>query len=657
VTLQLERIIDGATGVLPLDTQLENWLQKSAEGGRRRHHAAQTLFEQASRLGLTAFAVVGASWLDDARSRDPVWQLPPWTATDGTTLHAEGIGQLDPDRIADVLDAVLGDPDLREPPALPRLMEVHGGAPTFVADLSVARQRVAFVVLVAVDSTLLKALAADPRASNALVLATGLLRGDAHRVREERLARLLATVRPTRAWQPGDRPFTAQEVIEHAARIADGVLEDLSGLFETRMAGLYVPDPDDHHVWCLGRHGLGRHAYEAGTQDGLRLEGVRFGLTASYAMGVAFDADGSSVVVRALADRRALLDRYEDLGFDEDTFDRPGSGGVFDPERFHEHDERDGPWVFTAQRLPLELSPNRRNLVLRLQGRSTSTVWADDDVRHRTPRDRKRRLAAAARRAHADIVQSLTDGLRAWRDGVRDEVLRSLPRNDWSATCRVLAERLSARCVSIFEVVDERLDLRGWSSAGSPPTEGFDLGFELHDPRESALLRTTLRPVASEVGVEGFLRWPPFEEALGGRAENVATMPIVRGSRTVGLLRVDGAMALFGAHLRRGTGQDALVRFRPPRTPDHVWRAMEDVVSLLALVLADPTTPGRELHWPSFVEDATHGVLQKEEAVRVLVDLRAQHGSRGDAAEAVGVHRNTFRRHLARLEEAIGFRW
>ena len=111
---------------------------------------------------------------------------------------------------------------------------------------------------------------------------------------------------------------------------------------------------------------------------------------------------------------------------------------------------------------------------------------------------------------------------------------------------------------------------RGWSSPARRPDTTFDPAVELLDAREVALLRATLRPHAADIGEEGFLRWPPMLDALGPPT-NVCTSPIVRGDRTIGLLRVDGAMHLFGAHLRRGGPQDVLVQHRPPRTPHHVW--------------------------------------------------------------------------------------
>ncbi|WP_217136441.1 helix-turn-helix domain-containing protein [Leucobacter chinensis] len=90
--------------------------------------------------------------------------------------------------------------------------------------------------------------------------------------------------------------------------------------------------------------------------------------------------------------------------------------------------------------------------------------------------------------------------------------------------------------------------------------------------------------------------------------------------------------------------------YRTPRTP-RVFRATESN-ALLELLLAAPESPSAShavlgslsLHDPSCDHEA-------RETLRVFLE---QHGQRGVAAEVLGIHRNTLRARLERIESMIG---
>ncbi len=635
---------------------LSGWLGESAEGGARRQRALLQLFAQARAFGVQGAAVVAAPWIAEAEAAAGVWQLESWWCESaGALVAAEGVGELSQEAAHAAAEFFFDQLEGLRPPTLPTATALqHPEHGRLVAlDLAVAGRRVAVVMLSMAERAVGWALLEHPLAGAVMVLATGMMRGDAHRERTEQLAGFLASGSPA---APGsERPLTAQEVVERVARVGDVLAERLASVFEVSAVGIFLPDPDDEFVWCLGRHGLERHAYLSGV-TAAGPEGVGFGLTASYAMGVAWDPSGSPVVVRSVADRSALASRYLDLGFDPRTVQRdlePGSpkasrflaGG--DPERAQR-----GPWVFTAQQIPRGLSPSGRNLVIRLQGRSMPDVWMTEDEQARTTRDRRRSIASAARRVHDELARHFDEGLRGWLDALLEDVRRCLVRRpDWDEVCRSLAVGLSARAVSLYAVRGRRLVVVGWSPSRARPAESFDLDNELDDPREQRLLSSPLTPPAAEVSEEGFLRWPPHEAALGGRSESVCTWPILVGSKPAAVLRVDGAMSAFGAHLRRGAGQDVLFRYRPPRTPLNVRHALEIVVDLLALVVARQSSSADE-DWSTWVERVCSGEIGVADARARLAALRSEAGTRGAAADQMGVHRNTFRRHLARLEEA-----
>ncbi len=172
--------------------------------------------------------------------------------------------------------------------------------------------------------------------------------------------------------------------------------------------------------------------------------------------------------------------------------------------------------------------------------------------------------------------------------------------------------------------------------------------------QELRLLRAPLFPRRSALDVDGFLGDPEVLRALGGVSENVGTVPI--GEEPWGVLRVDGAMSLYGGHLGRRSRQRGLVHHRPTVTPQHVRGALEDVARVLALALVGRgrETPARHASWHELLMRARAGLATREEAETVVRALRSSVRSRGAAAALVGLHRNTFRRQLDELSDWLG---
>ncbi len=654
--------------------QLGAWLQETHARGRRRLRAIAALHERAAPLGLSACVLVGGPWLAGGGRHPGTWRIGPWEAGgDGAEpLWAEGAGAVDPGWIEALTAAVLADPERRRPGAAPRLWRVRGeerGA-SWVLDPSLTGRRQGLVLLRAEGgSPVLEALARETAAAWSALIVAGLLRGDLFRTHWETLSQALIRRRAS-SWDPlspsAERPVNPQEVVARLAEVASALADDAARAFECATVGIFMPDPDDEYVYCLGAAGSARYAYDAGLHaDKPRLRGVGFGLTASYAVGAAFHPAGSPVVVRALADRAALESRYRDLGFDEELIaagagEQPPETGPFLGERFVHADRaeraRRGPWVFTAQQLPRALSPSGRNLVVRFQGRTVSHTWATPDQLSRTSRDRQNRMAAMAMRVHAEICRRFAEGLGLWREGLRGEVLRELSAGRrWAALCQTLSAWLSARVVSLFAVAGNELSLRAWSLPADPPELRFDAGAELLDARELRLLQAPLYPRRSATSEEGFLGWVPFVEAVGGPAESVGTVPVLAGGRAVGLLRVDGAMSLFGGHIRRQSPQPGLHHHRPEVLPAHLRPALEELARLLALAMEAPArgAEGGWSDWTPWVRRALAGQIPPERIAARLEALEAAAPTRAAAAALVGVHRNTLRRQLAALRERV----
>jgi hypothetical protein len=649
---------------------LAGWMRETHAHGRRRLGAVAAFHEQLCTFGATGSALVGGGWMADDDQREGVWRRGPFklrrSDPDADRLWAEGAGEVPMRWLRPVLTRYLADSDRRDPPLAPRIWRIEGGDPPgLLIDLSTAGRR-SGVVLVCLSEEampLAETLLAAPVLRWAVPVVAGLLRSEQFRVHWDTLSRVLVG-HDSVHWDSMDgdqRPVNAQEVMHRAAAVAASYAEDAAAAFEVATAGVFLPDPEDEYVFCVGAAGADRYAYDAGVVPRKPAQpGVEFGLTPSYVVGAAWDPAGGPVVVRDLPDRAAMKTRYRDLGFEAGSLDgASASPPPMSGERFIHGPVRDaaldGPWVFTAQRLPRALSATGRNLVLRFQGRITSTLWAGREELHRTSRDRRIRMASLAQRIHADLVALLDRGLGIWRDGLREEVLRELStQQNWSSLCQTLASWLSCRSVSLFRFDGASLSLLAWSLPHRPPALRFDPADALLDSAELRLLQAPLHPKRDRVSSEGFLGWPQLEDALGARSENVGTAPVMASGQVVGLLRVDGVMSLYGGLLRRSSPQGGLHHHRPMSTPAHARPVLEEVARLLAPVLGGRGPSASPWSgWTGWVERARHGQVGTDEVLQRLDDLRAEARSRAAAAQVVGVHRNTFRRQLQVLAEVL----
>jgi hypothetical protein len=623
---------------------IAGWLQES-HGGRRPHALAE-LLEHLTVFGVRGCALVGGSWLAVDPVRPGVERDGPWGSTE---LWAERAGVFAPDWLRRVALAVLAQ--LPEPGMAPRaLMVADATGEGLVVDPSLAGRRPGFVVL-SLDPSMadVAARVGSPTVAWLAVAAAGLLRGDRYRTTGERLAGLLV---PHAAVAEADRPVNPQEVVARAGETVRRLVDRGRAAFDVATLGVFLPDPDDEYVYCLAASGSEVYAYDAGVVgEKPPVASVGFGLTATVAMGAAVDPKGGRVAVRVLEHRDEVVARYRDLGFSA-----PDTG--FESEQFVDRDRLDaarkGPWVMTAEQLPATLSPTRRNLVVRFQGHLVDPAWSTEEERRAVSADRKRWMATFALRVSSEVVTLLSEGLAHWRDGLRDEMMRELARSaDLDAIAQRLAHWLSARSVALFRLEGNALALSGWSHAGPRPDLSFDLSRQ--PGQELRLLRAPLYPRRSTLDADGFLGDPDMLRALGGVSENVGTVPI--GEAPWGVLRVDGAMSLFGGHLGRRSRQRGLVHHRPTVTPQHVRGALDDVARVLALALEGRAHDARHASWHELLTRTRAGLATREEAEAAVRALRSAARSRGAAAALVGLHRNTFRRQLDELAERFGPLW
>lgn len=639
---------------------IADWVRTSHRDGGTRLRAVAEVYTRLRDLGFAGCALVSGPWLAATATVPGVQKLPAWPADAPPLdqLRAEVAGTVDRPWMEQVIAAFLADPERSRPSESPRTFRTDG---CVVVDFSVGGRRGGLGVFVAEPGAVgvMDWLVEHPASWWVFLGFGGLLRADWYWSHWDQVVELLLT-REFAAWseEAADRPVNAQEVTLRVGEYVRRWAASAATAFEVATVSIFLPDPDDEYVWALGTTGTERYAYDAGlVRRKPPVDNVGYGLTAAWACAPAVDPQGRPVMVRDLVNRDALRERYRDLGFDEDALDTPGERGPFLAERFTDpgcvEAVRRGPWVFTAQRLPRSLSPSGRNLVVRFCGRILGSSWSTDEELTRSSPDRRSRQAAVALRIHDDVVRAFEEGLAHWRAGVREEVLGELAgARRLDSVCRVVAEWCSARAVTLWDLEERTLTLVAWSRPTAPPRLSLDTAERL-DARELRLLQAPSWPRRYEIGSEGFLGWSPLEDALGGASENVGTAPVVRGGRTVGLLRIEGAMSLFAGHIDRGSRQAGLHRHRPTATPTHVRPVVEEVVRLLA-VSRPEQAPVQTGSWARFVEDVATGRVGATEARARLVALHGRAPTRGEAADRVGMHRNTFRRQLLRLAETLG---
>jgi len=650
---------------VPFPTEwLEGWMRETHAQGRRRLGAVAAFHQQLSSFGVMGSVLVGGEWMAADDTCEGVRRIGPIDGPAGAKLWAEGAGELSAEWLGEVLGAFLDDPRRLRPSSTPRLYRVEGeDPPALLFDLSAAGRRTGFVIASLTPEALpaVETLLDAPVIRWVVPAVSGLLRSEQFRVHWDTLSGVLVG-RGREDWEAAgtaERPVNAQEVVHRVSKVASGYAADAARAFEAATVGVFLPDPDDEYVYCFGGAGTERYAYDAGVHPHKpAVEGVEFGLTPSYVVGAAWDPAGGQVVVRDLPDRESMKTRYRDLGFDEEAVEgRSERPAPMLAERFVHPPLYEaalkGPWVFTAQQLPRFLSPTGRNLVVRFQGRTASPVWSGEEEVHRTNRDRRLRMASLVQRIHDDLCGQLAQGLTLWREGLREEVQRELAtQQSWSSVCQILASWLSCRAVSIFRLDGGALNLLAWSLPQRAPALRFDPTEALLDAAELRLLQAPLFPHRHEVSPEGFLGWPAVEEELAHPSENVGCVPVVASGQPVGLLRVDGAMSLFGGLLRRGAPQGGLHHHRPTAIPWHIRSVLDEVARLLSLALR-PGLPSEWSDWTSWVERARRGHVPADEVVERIDRLRAQARTRIEASHIVGVHRNTFRRQLSSLADVL----
>ena len=649
--------------VFPMDW-LGNWMRGSHRQGRARLQAVVEVHRRLERLGICSTALVSSHQISTQVLLPDLWRSGPWPAeaTGEEQLWAEGAGETPADWLWPIADTYLRHRQTN-PPDLPVLC--WAGKDALVLDPALGGRRPAVLVfkLQPRARAMVVALLHQQSTWWGIVLVSSALRADAYWTHWNQLAEHLVTTKDQHDNMRADPPVNPQEVVARVAEMATAYTQAATKIFEAAAVGLFMPDAEDEYVYALATSGYELFAYDAGiVRTKPQVQGIGYGLTASYVVGPAYDPSGGEVVVRHMEHRDELYARYRDLGFDEDEITLVGAHkgvrGPFLAEKFLDDDikplARSGPWLFTAQRLPPYLSPTARNLVLRIQGRTLMPWWHTPTELSRTSRDRRARVAALAMRAHSEICRVFSDGLAEWRQGLRREILRELagPRR-WPTCCQLLASWFSARLVSLFKV-DGEISLFAWSRPSACPEMHFD-PVDMLDASEMRLLQASLFPRRDRISDEGFLGWPNFEDAIGRHSENVGTIPIIAGGRTVALLRIDGAMSLFGGHISRRSVQGGLHHHRPTMTPFHLRPVLEEVSQLIALSLASNPLKGEGLAqgWSSWVQQVTKGLIEPEEIRARLTTLKEMAPNQTAAATELGIHRNTFRRHLQAIARAL----
>ena len=608
---------------------IEALLSPAGTGGGRRRAGLSGVAEVLAPLGIDTVGLVVAGE-DTIQDQDGVHgsALPHL----GGTLEWVG-----PRRMGDRLARVAAQfvERVPEPTDGPALWTLGDGV---IVDLCIGWRRPGFCILLGPAAALRPVPVPDLPLRSFLLAVSGMLRADAWRRTIERLVDTLA-----RAPVEASGPVTsAQEAAAWAAREASDMLEGVSRATGHPEASVHLPDPDDGLVLDLAVRGGRRSARHAGVSE-VAPDGLPFDWVAAEAMTPA--AGAGQAVVRRIAGRTELQALLAARGLRVD----PTALG-------------DGPWTVAQRPLSRRWSPSRRNLVVILAGRPTCARWSETATSPVLGPDEQGRLSALVERVHDRVMAALAGGLARWSDTLRASVLVELERQSGpDGVARALSAGLGARAVTIWRRDGDTLTCVG--SAGSaegadlPP---FSISDELLDPREHGLLRTSLFRSSRELSDDGFLHWGPMVAALGDRPRNVGTVPLRSESGAIGLVRVDDVLPVF-AGLVSGADAPGLRRWLPDRVPAHARDMLDQVVRWLGLAAPwdthrtpSGTSADPPLEWRGFVSAATAGHLTADAVRSRLRTLALSAPTRGAAAEAVGVHRNTFRRHLQAIAEHHG---
>jgi len=615
---------EGTIGGVPLEALLST----AGTGGGRRRAGLLSVAELLAGFGVNTVGLCIADELVDVA--DGVVRATPLPEVGGSL---EWVG--DPTQRSRVcalaVEFTKRAPSPGESPALWTLRD------SVVVDLSIGGRRPGFCLLVGPAARLRPVPVPNLPLRPFLTAVAGMLRADAWRRTIERLVETLART-PIEVTGP---VTSAQEAAAWAAQEAEGLLDGVSKATGHPLVSVHLPDPDDGLVWDLAMLGGRRRARHAGVSEHPP-DGLPFDWVAAEAMTPAAGA-GQAVVRRigGLSDLRVLLAAR---GLPE-VGDEAGSG----------------PWTVARRPLSRSWSPSRRNLVVVLAGRPACARWSEPPGPPELGADEQGRLSALVERVHDRVMASLAGGLARWRDTLRASVLVELERQAGpDGVARALRAGLGAGAVTLWRRQGDTLTCAG--SAGLPASvelPDFSLSDELLDPREHGLLRTPLFRSERELSDDGFLRWEPMVAALGASPRNVGTVPLRTRDGAVGLLRVDDVRAVFSG-LVSGADAPGLRGWLPDRVPAHAREVLDDVARWFAL--AAPWSTPRSLsseaagprEWRAFMAAAKSGQLSEGVVRSRLEELASQAPTRGAAADLVGIHRNTLRRHMDALSVLYG---
>lgn len=608
---------------------IETFLAPSGTGGGRRRAGLRGVAELLGGLGIETVGLVVAGV--EAVQPEPGVFASPLPALGGTM---EWVGN-EAHQAELVRTAAAFADRAPEPTDGPNLWTL-GRA--IIVDLCIGHRRPGFCILLGPAAALRPVPMPELPLRSFLLAVSGMLRADAWRRTIERLVESLA-----RTSSEASGPVTsAQEAVAWAAREAHEILDGVSRATGHPQVSVHLPDPDDGLVWDLAVREGRRTARHAGVSEQAP-DGLPFDWVAAEAMTPA--AGAGQVVVRRIAGPSELRALLAARGL-QATGSRVGGG----------------PWTVAQRPLSRGWSPSRRNLVVVLSGRPTAARWSEPSACPPLGPDEQGRLSALVERIHDRVMASLDSGLSRWRDTMRASVLAELERRAGpDGVARALAAGLGAGAVTIWKRDGDTLRLVGAAGrAADTDLPPFSLPDELLDPREHGLLRTPLFRSAREISEDGFLHWRPMVAALGAVPQNVGTVPLRSGDGSLGLVRVDDVRPVF-AGLVSGVDAPGLRRWLPDRVPAHTREMLDQVVRWLGLAAPWSSvgrTPEDSLEppgdWRKFVNGAISGRLSSELVAQRLAALARLAPGRGEAAELVGVHRNTFRRHLQAIERHYG---